>query len=103
MGKSLILQAKLILIQSTLQFACRKGGNCTNALLTIQHKICGYLDNPNCKAVRLFPMDFRKAFDSVKHDMLITKLKELPLNPILLIGTSAFLKVGSREFSITIL
>ena len=52
---------------STSQFAYRMGGNCTNALLSIQHRINSYLDNPDFKAVRLFAMDFSKAFDSVKH------------------------------------
>ena len=60
---------------STSQFANRKGGNCTDALLSIQHRINSYLDNPDCKAVRLFAMDFSKAFDSVKHELLANKLK----------------------------
>ena len=63
------------------QFAYRRGGSCTNALLLIQHKICKFLDDPNCKAVRLFAMDFSKAFDSVNHHLLSMKLKSLPLNP----------------------
>jgi hypothetical protein len=40
-----------------------------------------YLDQPECKAVRLFAMDFSKAFDSVKYHLLAEKLKILPLNP----------------------
>ena len=43
---------------SSTQFAHREGGNCTSALLTIQHQICKYLDDNNCKAVRLFTVDF---------------------------------------------
>ena len=35
-----------------------------------------YLDDPNCKAVRLFAMDFSKSFDSVNHELLSYKLKE---------------------------
>ena len=66
---------------SSSQFAYRKGGNCTDALLSIQHRINSYLDNPDCKAVRLFVMDFSKALDSVKHELLANKLKKLPLNP----------------------
>ena len=66
---------------STSQFAYRKCGNCTDALLSIQHRINSYLDNPDCKAVRHFAMDFSKAFDSVKHKLLANKLKKLPLNP----------------------
>ena len=65
---------------STSQFAYRKGGNCTDALLSIQHRTNSYLDNPDCKAVRLFAMEFSKAFDSVKHELLANKLKKLPLN-----------------------
>ena len=48
---------------SPSQFAYRKGGNCIDALLTIQHQVLKYLDNPDCNAVRLFAMDFSKAFD----------------------------------------
>ena len=50
---------------STTQFAYRESGNCTSALLTIQHFINKHLDNPDCEAVRVFAMDFSKAFDSV--------------------------------------
>ena len=42
-------------------------GNCNDALITIQHHICKFLDDSNCEAVRLFTMDFSKTFDSVKH------------------------------------
>lgn len=66
------------------QFAYRKGGNCTGALLAIQHKVLNYLDHPECRAVRLFTMDFSKAFDFVKHDLLARKLKKLPLNPCII-------------------
>ena len=58
------------------QFAYRDGGNCTDALLAIQHTVYHYLDQPNCKAVRLFTMDLSKAFDSVKHPLLSGKLKK---------------------------
>ena len=48
---------------STSQFAYRKVENCTDALLSIQHRIISYLDNSDCKAVRLFAVDFfSKAF-----------------------------------------
>ena len=69
-----------------------KGGNCTDALLSIQHRTNSYLDNPDCKAVRLFAMDFSKAFDSVKHELLASKLKKLPLNPYITNWYLNFLK-----------
>ena len=54
----------------TTQFAYRESGNCTSAPLTIQHFINKHLDNPDCEAVRVFAMDFSKAFDSVRHELL---------------------------------
>ena len=47
------------------QFAYRQRGNCANTLISIQHHVYKYLDNQDCKAVRIFTMDFSKAFDSV--------------------------------------
>ena len=61
-------------------FAYCESGNCTSALLTIQHFINKHLDNPDCEAVRVFAMDFSKALDSVRHELLSNKLKLLPLN-----------------------
>ena len=78
---------------SVNQFAYREGGNCTDALLSIQHKILSESDDSKCKAVRLFPMDFIvKAFDSIKHNALFTKLKLLPLNEYILNWYLSFLK-----------
>ena len=48
-------------------FAYREGGSYTDALIAIQHAVNQYLDGPQCTAVRLFAMDFSKAFDYVKH------------------------------------
>ena len=50
---------------SSTQFAYRTGGSCIDALLSMQHTVYSYLDDPKCKAMRLFAMDFSKAFDSV--------------------------------------
>ena len=51
------------------QFAYREGGSCMDGLIAIQHAVNQYLDDPHCTAVRLYAMDFSKAFDSVKHDL----------------------------------
>ena len=80
---------------SSSQFAYREGRNCTSALLTIQHQICRYLDDNNCKAVRLFTMDFSKAFDSVTHNLFSTKLKQLHVSPYLVNWYHSFL--SSRQ------
>ena len=69
---------------SPTQFAYRQGGNCMNALISIQHHVYKYLENQDCKAVRIFTMDFCKALDSVNHSLLSAKLKQLPLNPYII-------------------
>jgi hypothetical protein len=74
------------------QFAYRKGGSCTDTLLAVQHKVNQYLDNPECKAVRLFAMDFSKAFDSVKYDLLSAKLRQVGLKPYIFNWYLSFLK-----------
>ena len=63
------------------QFSYRDGGCCTNALLTIQHRVLSFLDNSACKGVRLFSMDLSKTLDIVKHVLLADKLKSHVLNP----------------------
>ena len=77
---------------SSTQFAFRTGGSCIDALLSIQHTVYCYLDDPKCKAVRLFTMDFSKAFDSVNHELLSYKLKDVPFNPFIINWYLSFLE-----------
>ena len=74
------------------QHVYRNGSNSTDALLAIQHTVYNYLDQLEYKAVRLFAMDFSKAFDSVKHHLLAEKLKNLPLNAYIINLYLDFLK-----------
>ena len=78
-------------IQAPTQFAYRESGNCTSALLAIQHFINKHLHNPDCEAVQVFAMDFSKAFDSVRHELLSNKLKLLPLNTYIIDWYHSFL------------
>ena len=50
----------------------------------MQHTVFSYLDDPKCKAMRLFAMDFSKAFDIVYHELLSYKVKDIPLNPFII-------------------
>ena len=47
----------------------------------MQYNCWKALDDRECRYVRLFAMDFAKAFDNVKHSILSDKLKALNLNP----------------------
>ena len=49
------------------QYTYRDGCNCTDALIYIQNNYLKALDDKNCTCVRIFAMDFSKAFDNVKH------------------------------------
>ena len=76
---------------SNPQFAHRENGNCTGALLAIKHFINKHLANPDYEAVRVFAMDFSKAFDLVRHELLSIKLKLLPLNAYIINWYHSFL------------
>ena len=82
---------------SNNQFAYREGGSCVDALLSIQDTVYGYLDNKDVKAVRLFVMDFSKAFDCVNHYLLCEKLKKLPLHPIIINWHISFLRYRKQR------
>ena len=57
---------------SPRQFAYREGDSCTDALLTMHYEILKSLDQKGCNAVRALAMDFSKAFDTVKRDLLFS-------------------------------
>ena len=82
---------------SSSQFAYRDGGNCTDALLAIQHTVYNYLDLPDYKAVHLFTMDFSKAFDSVKHSLLSEKLKKTSAELLCYQSLSRFCKTQATK------
>ena len=65
------------------QFAYKECHNTTMALIKCQHSSLKWLEN-GARYVRVFSFVFKKAFDSVPHDILCSKLKNLPLNPYII-------------------
>ena len=65
------------------QYAYKEGCSCKDALIQIQYNYLKALDDKDCNYVRLFAMDFSKAFDNVKHSLVGEKLKALHLNTYL--------------------
>ena len=47
----------------------------------LQQEFLQALDSNENQAVRLFTKNFSKSFDRVKHDLLMAKLTQSPLNP----------------------
>lgn len=72
------------------QFAYRGGHNSTMALIKCQHTWLKWLDG-NADFVRIFSFDFSKAFDSVSHNSLCSKLKQVNINPYIINWLISFL------------
>ena len=77
------------------QFAYRKGLNTTMALVKCQHEWLRRL-NSDADFIRIFSFDFSKAFDSVPHDIVCRKLRNLEINPYIYNWIVDFLK-GRQE------
>ena len=65
------------------QFAYKKGHSSTMALIKAQHTWMEWLDG-DASVVRVFSFDFSKAFDTVPHEILCNKSKELPISPYII-------------------
>ncbi len=52
-----------------------------NAIPKMQHTFLAALDKKDTLAVKVFTIDFSKAFDNVRHHHLVEKWKDSPLNP----------------------
>lgn len=61
----------------TDQYAFRPTGSTTAALVAIQHTVCAMLSNN--QFVRVFVLDFSKAFDSIRHNLFLRKLSSLSI------------------------
>jgi len=59
------------------QYAFRPTGSTTAALVAIYHTVCTMLSSN--QFVRVFVLDFSKAFDSIRHNRLFAKLSALSI------------------------
>ncbi len=62
------------------QFAYKEGTNTTDALIMCLHHWLKWLDE-GADSVRVISFDYKKAFDSVSHNIICEKLKTLEINP----------------------
>ena len=53
------------------QYAYREGCNCTDSLINMRYNCLKALDDRECRYVRLCAMDFAKAFDNVRHNIVL--------------------------------
>ena len=72
------------------QFAYREGHNSTMTLFKCQHTWLKWLDG-SADFVRIFSFDLSKALDSVSHNILYSKLKQVNINPYIINWLISFL------------
>jgi hypothetical protein len=78
----------------TDQFAFKPTGSTTCAIVYSMHHITRLLETNNF--VRCLCIDFSKAFDTVRHELLLPKLKKLPLLPSIFNWIISFLTGRSQ-------
>jgi len=67
------------------QFGCRPGRSTTHAFVVVLHKWVEILDKRD--SVRAGFIDYRKAFDIVNHNTLLSKLKSITSLTVCLYGS----------------
>ena len=72
------------------QFGSLAGLSTTHALLSFAHHLYGSTDQLD-QCVRVLLLDFSKAFDRIDHHILITKMEEMAIDPILIAWVKQFL------------
>ena len=81
-----------------LQFAYKRFHSTETALLKVHNDICMSLDSGQC--VLLVLLDLSAAFDTIDHDMLLTRLLKLGITDTPLLWFSSYLKDRHQYVSI---
>jgi retron-type reverse transcriptase len=74
------LKSKLLRKMDPMQFGFIPGSNTTLALISMMHTWLAALDWTG-STVRVVPLDYRKAFDPVDHNLLVAKLSNYEIKP----------------------
>lgn len=72
------------------QFGALRGRSTTHALVSLFHHLYSLSEQPD-KCVRILLLDFSKAFDRINHQILITKMEKMEIDPILIAWVRSFL------------
>ena len=56
------------------QFGCRPGSSTTAALIKLHDNVTSFLDRDDVEGVQLLAYDYSKAFDKLRHDVIIKAL-----------------------------
>ena len=73
------------------QFAYKKGCGTEDAVVTLVHVITKHLDKSNKNYARVLFLDFSSAFNTIQSDILVSKMVQLELNPVLIHWYTSFL------------
>ena len=74
----------------TRQFGSFKNSSATHALLSLTHHLLSATD-ASSNAVRVFLLDFEKAFDRIDHNILVNKLQQMSVSQTIINWIRSFL------------
>ena len=78
------------------QFGSLKNSSTTHALLSLLHHLLNETDVPK-NAVRIFLLDFSKAFDHIDHNILLSKLSDMDVPSLITNWIRRFLTRRSQR------
>ena len=73
------------------QFGCIPGSSIAHAQINLMHNWAQATDGTG-NTVRIFALDYRKAFDLIDRSLLLSKLSAYNINPYIINWITAFLK-----------
>jgi hypothetical protein len=81
------------------QYGSLKRSSTTHALLSFIHHLLGRSDEPK-NVIRIFLLEFAKAFDNIDHKILLRKLSSMEVPPIIISWIKNFLTEREQRVKI---